>query len=88
MSTLVDHRRQVRLNETDRTLQQRTKAGRLHRGRSASKEEGVVPVDDDAIQRDFIELGVGVTEVLLISTLETEKMIKFGSSQSENAVDN
>jgi hypothetical protein len=70
MSRLVDHRRQVRLNETDRTLQQRTKTRRLHRGRSASKKQGVVPVDDDPIQRDFIELGVGVTKVLLISTLE------------------
>jgi hypothetical protein len=78
----------VRLNETDRTLQQWTKAGRLHRGRCATKKQGVVPVDDDAIQRDFIELGVGVTEVLLISTLESEKMIKFGTSQSKSAVAN
>jgi hypothetical protein len=60
----------VRLDETDRTLQQRTKARRLHRGRGASKKQGVVPVDNDPIQRDFIELGVGVAKVLLIGTLE------------------
>jgi hypothetical protein len=66
----------MRLDEANRAFQQRTQTRQLNRRRRSTKKQGVVPVDDDAFQRDFVELGAGVTEVLLVFALRRRRVKK------------
>jgi hypothetical protein len=66
----------MRLDEANRAFQQRTQTRQLNRRRRSTKKQGVIPVDDDAFQRDFVELGVGVPEVLLVFALRRRRVKK------------